>query len=99
MRLRRAACAVLLALVAASAWSASQFSFAFKAADRATDIPATLIRPDGDGPFPAVVILHDCSGLGPKSSGSASLSGATSDTRVVDPPCEPPMTPTWAPST
>jgi dienelactone hydrolase len=31
--------------------------------------PFTLSRPAGDGPFPAVVILHDCSGLGPRSSG------------------------------
>jgi dienelactone hydrolase len=33
--------------------------------------PFTLSRPAGSGPFPAVVILHDCSGLGPKSSGMA----------------------------
>jgi dienelactone hydrolase len=33
-------------------------------------IPATLIQPDGGGPFPAVVIMHDCSGLGPRSSGA-----------------------------
>jgi len=34
------------------------------------EIPATLLKPEGDGPFPAVAILHDCSGLGPRSSGS-----------------------------
>src|SRR5262249_13189168 len=33
-------------------------------------IPATLVKPDGPGPFPAVVMLHDCSGLGPTSSGA-----------------------------
>jgi dienelactone hydrolase len=33
-------------------------------------IPATMLKPDGPGPFPAVVIMHDCSGLGPRSSGS-----------------------------
>jgi len=33
-------------------------------------IPATVLKPDGAGPFPAVVILHDCSGLGPRSSGA-----------------------------
>jgi dienelactone hydrolase len=33
------------------------------------DLPFTLTMPTGKGPFPAVVILHDCSGLGPKSSG------------------------------
>src|SRR5215813_4228834 len=29
-----------------------------------------LLKPDGAGPFPAVVIMHDCSGLGPRSSGA-----------------------------
>jgi dienelactone hydrolase len=33
-------------------------------------IPFTVTRPAGEGPFPAVVLLHDCSGLGPGSSGS-----------------------------
>ena len=31
-------------------------------------IPARLEKPQGAGPFPAVVLLHDCSGLGPRSS-------------------------------
>lgn len=34
------------------------------------DLPAQLYKPEGDGPFPAIVILHDCSGVGPRSSGS-----------------------------
>lgn len=33
-------------------------------------IPATLLKPPGDGPFPAVVVLHDCSGLSARSSGA-----------------------------
>lgn len=33
-------------------------------------IPIEVMKPDGAGPFPAVVMLHDCSGLGPRSSGS-----------------------------
>jgi dienelactone hydrolase len=33
-------------------------------------IPATAFKPDGPGSFPGVVILHDCSGLGPNSSGA-----------------------------
>lgn len=33
-------------------------------------IPATLLRPDGTGPFAAIVMMHDCSGLGPRSSGA-----------------------------
>ena len=35
-----------------------------------TQLPATLIKPDSDGPVPAVVIAHDCSGLGARSSGA-----------------------------
>lgn len=33
-------------------------------------IPAMVSKPDGPGPFPAVVIVHDCSGLGFGSSGA-----------------------------
>jgi dienelactone hydrolase len=33
-------------------------------------IPGTLYKPYGPGPFPGVVIMHDCSGLGPRSSGA-----------------------------
>ncbi|MBL8690277.1 MAG: dienelactone hydrolase family protein [Rhodospirillaceae bacterium] len=49
------------------------------AAERAVEIsptgasdrfPAILLTPEGAGPFPAVVIMHDCSGLGPRSSGA-----------------------------
>jgi dienelactone hydrolase len=32
--------------------------------------PHVLSKPGGSGPFPAVVLLHDCSGLGPRSSGA-----------------------------
>jgi dienelactone hydrolase len=39
------------------------------AAGETPPFPFTLSKPAGDGPFPAVVILHDCSGLGPRSSG------------------------------
>ena len=42
----------------------------FPALGTGTWIPATLDRPAGAGPFPAIVILHDCSGLGPGSSGA-----------------------------
>jgi dienelactone hydrolase len=33
-------------------------------------IPIKVLRPNGNGPFPAIVIMHDCSGLGPRSSGA-----------------------------
>lgn len=39
-------------------------------AAQSISVPFTLSKPAGDGPFPAVVILHDCSGLGPRSSGA-----------------------------
>jgi dienelactone hydrolase len=35
------------------------------------EIVATLVRPAGEGPFPAVVLLHGCEGLGPRSYGWA----------------------------
>lgn len=33
-------------------------------------IPIRVMKPGGGGPFPAVVMLHDCSGLGRRSSGA-----------------------------
>jgi dienelactone hydrolase len=38
--------------------------------DAVEQIPTTVRKPDGPGPFPAVVIMHDCSGLNPGSSGA-----------------------------
>jgi dienelactone hydrolase len=40
------------------------------AAPTTMSVPTEVLKPEGDGPFPAIVMLHDCSGLGPKSSGS-----------------------------
>jgi dienelactone hydrolase len=34
------------------------------------DLPTELYKPEGNGPFPAIVMLHDCSGLGPHASGA-----------------------------
>jgi len=39
-------------------------------AEPGMSIPVSVQKPDGAGPFPAIVILHDCSGLGPRSSGA-----------------------------
>ncbi|MBL8525069.1 MAG: dienelactone hydrolase family protein [Betaproteobacteria bacterium] len=33
-------------------------------------VPFKVVSPDGPGPFPAIVMMHDCSGLGPNSSGA-----------------------------
>jgi dienelactone hydrolase len=34
------------------------------------EIPFRILKPEGAGPFPAIVMLHDCSGIGPRSSGA-----------------------------
>ena len=52
------------------AHSAEQLSIVITPTGSSVQLPATLIKPDGEGPFPAVVIVHDCSGLGPRSSGA-----------------------------
>jgi dienelactone hydrolase len=73
-RLRALAfCGVLLAPVAEAASSDDRWdptvtiTLSVSADDR---IPATLTLPPGRAPMPAVVIAHDCSGLGPRSSGA-----------------------------
>jgi dienelactone hydrolase len=65
-------CLLLLTLLVTSwsARSADPESISFQSLSSDTQIPATLLKPDGAGPFPAVVIVHDCSGLGPHSSGA-----------------------------
>ena len=69
---RRAVGSVLLiGGLAACAAAAPEGTIATTAPNGAAErIPTAMARPDGAGPFPAVVILHDCSGLGPRSSGA-----------------------------
>lgn len=57
-------------LLSLHAGAAEQSTLVVTPIGSSLQIPATLIKPDGDGPFPAVVIVHDCSGLGPRSSGA-----------------------------
>jgi dienelactone hydrolase len=45
-------------------------SIAVPSPNGTVQIPFRLVRPAGDAPLPAVVVMHDCSGLGPHSSGS-----------------------------
>ncbi|HZN26080.1 MAG TPA: dienelactone hydrolase family protein [Burkholderiales bacterium] len=59
-----------LALASHDVSGATESSLTVTPIGSALEIPATLIRPDGAGPFPAIVIMHDCSGLGPRSSGA-----------------------------
>jgi dienelactone hydrolase len=58
-------------LALASGFLATALLCPIAAAGETLPFPFTLSKPAGDGPFPAVVILHDCSGLGPRSSGMA----------------------------
>ena len=59
-----------LVLISTHGRTAEQSSVTITSIGSSVELPATLIKPDGDGPFPAVVIVHDCSGLGPRSSGA-----------------------------
>jgi len=72
--MRHVAVAVLVLFTcafAACAGTASTSSIATTAASGTADhIPIAVTKPDGPGPFPAVVIMHDCSGLGGRSSGA-----------------------------
>ena len=66
----RATIALAFALFSLHASGIERTSISVMPIGASTEIPATLIKPDGEGPFPAVVIVHDCSGLGPRSSGA-----------------------------
>jgi len=73
---RRQALTVAALVISAAALSACSGSFVGPSITTTApggfseQIPVTLSKPDGPGPFPAVVIVHDCSGLGPRSSGA-----------------------------
>ncbi|WP_422368437.1 dienelactone hydrolase family protein [Pelagibius sp.] len=52
----------------------------FPSLDGSTELTAFLFRPNGKGPFPAVVFLHGCSGLG---LGGGIAAGYTAWTRAM----------------
>jgi dienelactone hydrolase len=62
-----ALCVVLFSLDASGS---EQMKLTVQSVGSSDQLQATLIKPDGVGPFPAVVIMHDCSGLGERSSGA-----------------------------
>ena len=77
----------ILAFVFVAALACSQAA----AAPEQIDIPhdgvvlhATLYRPDGPGPFPAVVALHDCGGLTERPNTEAQLYAKWADRLVAD---------------
>jgi dienelactone hydrolase len=67
--------AFLPALAAALLWTGAAVaaSESVEIADAALTLHATLYRPDGDGPFPAVVALHDCGGFTQRPRAQAQL--------------------------
>lgn len=68
--LRLASLSALVLFTCALAGCAGAASTTTTASDTADPIPITVMKPEGPGPFPAVVIVHDCSGLGVRSSGA-----------------------------
>src|SRR5262249_21744406 len=83
MTLRAVAASMVLALFVAGGCATSGSGPSITTTtpnDTFEQIPVELSKPDGAGPFPAVVIMHDCSGLGraraaPPAGGQRSWSG------------------------
>jgi dienelactone hydrolase len=73
--MRRELLAAFAVLIAAPAEAYTSSAVTFASITDGKELPATLLKPDGAGRFPAVVIMHDCSGLGARSSGSPSRWG------------------------
>lgn len=70
MRRELLVAALALAATPALAYTSSGVTIQSTTEGRPQELPATLLKPDGAGPFPAVVLMHDCSGLGVRSSGA-----------------------------
>jgi len=66
----RVAILLLLACALPGCVGTTSTSSVATAGGAADPIPIAVTKPDGPGPFPAVVIVHDCSGLGVRSSGA-----------------------------
>ena len=62
--------ALVTAARAEEALSVAPTSVPSSAAGTTQELPGWIFKPEGAGPFPAIVINHDCSGLGPRSSGA-----------------------------
>ncbi len=66
----RIAGAALAGLLVSAAAQAEELTLTVTPVGGGPLLPATLLKPDGAGPFPAIAMMHDCSGLGPRSSGA-----------------------------
>ncbi len=89
--LARERCKTMICRILASVFAAALACSPAVAAPEAIDIAdgslvlhATLYRPDGPGPFPAVVALHDCGGLNERPNAQAQLYSKWADKLVAD---------------
>jgi dienelactone hydrolase len=64
---------VFCALAAAALWSTTAAAENVDVPDGAVTLHAALYRPEGAGPFPAIVALHDCGGLDNRPAATAEL--------------------------
>jgi dienelactone hydrolase len=81
MALRVFAIALAVALTSSGAVAAPE---PIEIPDGDLTLHATLYRPDGPGPFPAVVALHDCGGLKQRPNTEAQLYSVWADKLVAD---------------
>jgi dienelactone hydrolase len=76
---------VLRTLAAAALWaSAAAAAESVDIAEGAMTLHATLYRPEGPGPFPAIVALHDCGGIEGRPAATAQLYGEWAKLLVAD---------------
>jgi dienelactone hydrolase len=81
MALRIFAFAIAIALTSSAAIAAPE---PVDIPDGALSLHATLYRPEGPGPFPAVVALHDCGGLTDRPNTEAQLYSVWANKLVAD---------------
>jgi dienelactone hydrolase len=70
MIVARLAAVLLVGAALVSAAQAEELTLTVTPLGGGPPLPATLLKPAAAGPFPAIVMMHDCSGLGPRSSGA-----------------------------
>ena len=73
-------CAVLLSF---DIGASEELELKFPSVSSSDEIPATILRPTGEGPFPAIVIVHDWQRSGSKvKRGSDALGPGSRAARV-----------------
>ena len=60
---RKSRLSLILFISAITTLSGCATRVSFHSADQTTTVDGTLFKPDGAGPFPAVVLLHGCGGI------------------------------------